>query len=194
MYIESIKIEDGVVYNLEYHQRRYEEVVRSLKKIPLSLADYIEIPKERGVWRCRVLYDADEILKVEYFSYSVRKIESLKIVESDALDYSKKYADRGELDKLFLQRGECDDILIVVDGCVSDISIANIAFLKEGVWYTPSKPLLKGTTRERLLESKKIVAKEIKVKDIYSYERVALLNAMIDFAIIPQQNIRKVIC
>ena len=194
MYIESIKIIDEVVYNLEYHQQRYENVVKSLGKTPYSLADYIKAPKERGVWRCRVLYDADEILKVEYFSYSPRKINSLKLVKSDALDYSKKYADRMALDTLFSQRGECDDILIVVDGYVSDISIANIAFLKDSIWYTPKNPLLKGTTRERLLESKKLVQKEIKEEDIYSYERVALLNAMIDFAIIPQQNIRKVIC
>lgn len=194
MYIESIKIEGGVVYNLEYHQRRYESVVKSLGKKPSLLKEHITPPKESGTFRCRIVYDENSIIKVEYFSYTQREINSLKLVESRDIEYSKKYADRSELDKLFLQKGECDDILIVVDGYVSDISIANIAFLKDDVWYTPKNPLLKGTSRERLLESNKIVAKEIRVEDIYSYERVALLNAMIDFAIIQKKDLRSVIC
>ena len=36
--------------------------------------------------------------------------------------------------------------------------------------------------------------KDINVKDIYKYEKVALLNAMIDFDIIAVENIKDVIC
>jgi 4-amino-4-deoxychorismate lyase len=194
LYIESIKIEDGVVYNIDYHQHRYESVLGLTDRTPLYLNEYINPPKKKGLWRCRILYTLEEIESVEYFSYKKRDINSLKLIDADSIEYSKKYANRVELENLFVQKGACDDILIVKNGFITDISIANIALLKDGIWYTPKEPLLRGTTRQRLLEIQQIIPKDIKVDEIYSYERVALLNAMIDFDIIPQKNIRKIIC
>ena len=194
MFLETIKVVDGEIFHLDYHQRRYESVVKSLGAVPLNLAKFINPPKQKGVLRCRLLYDAVSIYSVEYFPYKQKNIEQLKVVETQDIEYSKKYANREPLERLYAQKERCDDILIVIDGRVSDISIANVAFLQNGVWYTPKQPLLAGTTRERLLKDGTIVAKEILLRDIYEYERVALLNAMIDFAIIPQQNIREIIC
>lgn len=194
MYIESIKIEDGKIFHLSYHQRRYQDVVKSLDGSSFSLEDFINPPSKKGVFRCRILYTEKEIKKVEYFSYKKREIHSLKLIESNSIEYSKKYANRSEIETLFSQKGESDDVLIVKNGYLTDISIANVALLKDDIWYTPKKPLLKGTTRQRLLESRQIIAKDIRVEDIYTYNGVALLNAMIDFDIIQEKDLRSLIC
>ena len=55
---------------------------------------------------------------------------------------------------------------------------------KNGIWFTPRNPLLKGTTRARLLSVGKIVESDIRVQELRSFSQVALLNAMVDFDIL----------
>ena len=98
-----------------------------------------------------------------------------------------------ELNKLYEKCQDADDILIVKKGYLTDTSIANIA-LFDGEWKTPKYPLLKGTTRQRLLDNGKIHEDDIKVQDIGRFSKVALLNAMIDFDIIADENIKDVFC
>ena len=140
-------------------------------------------PPPIGLYRCRLTYNENQI-DVSYHPYSKRTVKSLKIIHDDAITYTQKSTDRTHIDKLFNLREECDDVLIVKNGFVTDTSIANIAFLKDGVWYTPSTPLLEGTTRERLLDDGFLTAQDIRVEDLESFSQVALLNAMIDFDII----------
>lgn len=71
---------------------------------------------------------------------------------SDTIDYRYKSTDRKELEALYALRGNQDDVLIVRNNLLTDTSIANVALEKEGVWYTPRTPLLKGTKRALLLE------------------------------------------
>ncbi len=79
------------------------------------------------------------------------------------------------------EKGECDDILILKNGKVTDTSIANIVFFDGNKWYTPEFPLLNGTTRERLVSEKKIILRDITFKQIKSFEGFRLINSMIDF-------------
>jgi len=46
------------------------------------------------------------------------------------------------------------------------------------------QPLLKGTTRARLIDEGKIIEADIKVQDLRTFSKVALLNAMIDFDVL----------
>ncbi|MEO1938214.1 MAG: aminotransferase class IV family protein [Sulfurimonas sp.] len=191
-FLETIKAIDGEVKYLEYHQKRYESVLNSLGiKQVHNLKELLNPPK-KGFYRCRVVYSIENV-KVEYIPYKKRQIHQLKLLESNTIEYSRKYADRRELDALFLQKGEGDDILIIKNGFVSDTSIANLAFFNGEHWLTPKTPLLQGTTRARLLEEGKIFEKDIRVEDIYTYKKIALMNAMIDFDIIAEENIRKII-
>ncbi|MDQ1268165.1 MAG: 4-amino-4-deoxychorismate lyase, partial [Campylobacterota bacterium] len=89
---------------------------------------------------------------------------------------------------LYAQRGECDDVLIVKNSLISDTTIANIAFFDSRRWVTPRAPLLKGTTRERLLRDGKIFEADIAINDLEKFSHVALMNAMIDFDIITQKQ------
>jgi 4-amino-4-deoxychorismate lyase len=192
-YLETIKVCDGKVYNLAYHQKRYEGVLVEYAQEPKLLQDFIDPPKE-GLYRCRLLYNAKEILSVSFHPYKKRSVLSLKLIDALDLEYAKKYADRSALDALFEKREGCDDILMVKNGFVRDTSIANIALLKDGIWYTPKEPLLRGTTRERLLDEGKIVEDYIGVDTLDSFESIALMNAMIDFDIIQNKSVEEVVC
>jgi len=187
--IETLKALDGTLFHLEYHQSRFE---RSLKKLGAetvpSLGDVLD-PPDDGLIRCRVLYDEKQIIQVTYHPYIPRPITALQAVVDNTVTYALKSADR-HLDRLFLQRGAADDILIIKNGLVTDTTIANIAFFDGEKWATPSSPLLMGTTRQRLLDEHKIIEQEIRVEDMSNFGKVALMNAMLGFyeiknAIIP---------
>jgi len=192
-FLETIKAIDGKVYNLKYHQKRYENVLKSfhIRKFE-NLQDYLTPPQD-GIYRCRLVYNTQDIY-VEYIRYEKRKINTLKIVYNDFIDYTHKSTARKELDNLFDIRDMCDDVLIVKNSLLTDTTIANIALYDGTKWLTPKKPLLCGTTRQRLLDDKKIIEADIKVDEIFTYKKIALLNAMVDFDIIASDDLKDIIC
>ncbi|MBU0631182.1 aminotransferase class IV family protein [bacterium] len=181
--LETIKIIDGEIQNLSYHQARYETSLRSLNlPAKYDLKEFIT-PPDKGIYRCRVIYNENDV-RVEYFSYEYAPIDSLKLVTANTIEYSLKYEDRDELNTLFDMRESCDDILIVKNSLLTDTSKANIALFDGSTWYTPSQPLLYGTTRARYLDAGKIIAKPLHVNEIANFSQVAVLNAMVDFCIV----------
>ncbi|MCW8953928.1 MAG: aminotransferase class IV family protein [Sulfurimonas sp.] len=182
-YLETIKAVDGELFNMSYHQARYESVLKELGDSDIKDLKECLNPPQFGTYRCRLVFTSENIT-VSYHEYNKRDISSLKLIFNNDIEYSMKSTCRDEIDTLFAQRGEGDDILIIKDLLVSDTSIANIAFYKEGSWITPKTPLLKGTTRARLLDEGKITEADIKVQDLRTFSQVALLNAMIDFDIL----------
>jgi len=183
-YLETIKAADGEIYHINYHQTRYESILKffGVKEFK-NLVDFLDPPKD-GLYRCRLVYDLDGVVEVSYHKYKKRTINSLKIVVDNGIDYSLKSTNRKNLDSLFFKKDGCDDVLIVKNSLVTDTTIANIAFYKDGVWFTPKTPLLNGTTRARLLDDVVLKELDIKVEDLESFSKVALLNAMIDFDIL----------
>lgn len=193
VYLETIKVFDGEIFNISYHQKRYESVLNSLDCSEFeNIKEYLK-PPVFGLYRCRLTYTTNKI-NVTYHEYKKRKITTLKLVYDDDIDYSQKSASRDDLERLFKQRENCDDILIIKNSLISDTSIANIAFYNSGLWYTPKKPLLNGTTRQRLLDEGEIIEKDIRIHDLKNYSKVALMNAMIDFDIITKYDLKDIIC
>lgn len=178
IFFETIKCEDYDVFNLDYHNKRVANAIA----MNLNLQEYI-YPLNNKLLRCKVIYDDSGILEVNYFAYKKREINSFKLVYCDDIDYSKKYLNRNSIDKLFLQKDSCDEIIIVKNSIITDTSIANIAIFYDGFWITSKTPLLKGTTRARLLEEKFLIEKDISVDMLKNAEKIALMNAMIDFDI-----------
>ncbi|MBS4069253.1 MAG: aminotransferase class IV family protein [Sulfurimonas sp.] len=186
-FFETIKADDGKVFNISFHQERYERVLKyfgisDIKK----LQKFIKPPKS-GLFRCRLVYEISKdshTLNVTYHEYKKREISSLKLVYCDDISYRFKSTCRDRLGELYALRDECDDILIVKNSLITDTSIANIAFFDSIRWVTPASPLLKGTTREKLLREGKIFEENIHVDDLERFSKVALMNAMIDFDII----------
>ena len=178
--LETIKIEDGQIMNIEWHNRRCNKSRLELfnEKKVLNLEEFIDPPKE-GLYRCRIIYDK-KINSIEYIPYTPKKIKSFKIVKSN-INYSYKYTNREELNKLL--ENAYDEIIIEKNGFLTDTTIANIAFYTGEKWISPKEPLLNGTLRERLLSENFLILKNIKKEDIQKYSHFALMNAMIGFEI-----------
>lgn len=183
-YFETIKCDDYEIFNLDYHEKR---VAKSIA-LNLNLQEYI-YPPSHELFRCKVIYTQDGIIDVQYFKYKKRDIKSFKIIVDDDIDYSKKYLNRECLDKLFEQKEQADEIIIIKNGLVTDTSIANIAIFDGTSWITSKTPLLEGTTRIRLLEEKEIFEKDITLEMLQQAKKLALMNAMIDFDIIENYSL-----
>jgi 4-amino-4-deoxychorismate lyase len=179
-YFETIKILNGEALHVEYHQKRYEKTMQFLGAKPKKLIDVIKNPPRDGLFKCKIIYNKTS-LHVEYQRYKKRDIKSFKLVFDDDISYDFKSTDRKNIDELFAKRGECDEIIIVKNDLITDTSIANLAFYKDGIWHTPKTPLLYGTTRERLLKNGRLIENNIHIDELKEYSTIALLNAMVGF-------------
>jgi len=181
---ESIKLKNGEYSNLFYHEQRMNRSLTALSGLQanIDLGEILRNVKtpEQGLYKCRILYD-DRSRKIEFVPYEVRPVHTLRIVEDDGISYEYKYNDRMAINRLFELRENCDDILIVKGGMVTDSSIANIVFKRDKKWFTPWAPLLKGTMRSKLLELNLVQEEEIRLKEIYNFESFKLINAMLEF-------------
>lgn len=134
-------------------------------------------PKDEGLYKCRVLYGTC-LESITFIPYAPKDLRTLCIVHSDTIRYRYKYQNRKALEDLYEGRLHSDDILIVKDGLIKDLSYANIVLKKGNDWYTPQEPLLAGVERARLLDQGIISAKKIALKDLYSYDAWKPINAM----------------
>lgn len=178
--LETIKCLDGKVFNLDYHQKRFDA---SRKK--LGFKNHIRLfltPPSKGLFRCRLVYE-EEIEKIEFVPYELKEIKTFKLIHSD-INYDLKYENRDEINALLQMKENADEIIIVKDSLVTDTSIANLCFYDGKDWLTPKSPLLHGTTRQRLLDEKKIKEAHISYHDLHKFSKLAVLNAMTDFRII----------
>ena len=193
--VESIKLKDGVIQNLEYHQMRMNRSMDELfpKGEKINLATVISIPDNfaSGIFKVRVLY-GNSVQKIEIEPYTFRTIQSLKVVHHESIDYHLKYTDRQILQELFAQRENYDDIIIAKNGLVTDSFAANLLFFDGETWVTPNSPLLKGTKRQLLIDQGFVFEKKIRVEDIRSYQKIGLINAMIDLEEMPVLEVEKV--
>lgn len=178
-YFETIKCENYISYNLSYHEKRIFKTVG----LKLSLQKYIK-PTSKTLQRCKVIYNEKEIIDIKYFPYKKRQIKSFKLIFNNNIKYSKKFLDRDNINKLFNEKSNCDDIIIIKNGIVTDTSIANIAIFLDNKWLISKDSLLEGTTKKRFLENKKIEEKNITLDMLKKASKIALLNAMIDFDVL----------
>ncbi len=194
--VESLKLKDGVIQNLQYHQNRLNHAMNELfpdaEKIDLIKAILVPGNYNSGVFKVRVLYE-DSIEKIEIEPYTFRIIQSLKVVHHESVDYHLKYTDRQVLQQLFVKRGDCDDIIIIKNGLVTDSFAANLLFFDGETWFTPTTPLLQGTKRQLLIDQGIISEKEIREEDISDFQKVGLINALIDFEEMPEVVIEMII-
>lgn len=191
--LETIKIEEGKIHNLSYHQARSAKSRQILFKCDdiLDLSSFIN-PPETGLYRCRIMY-AQTLHSIEYIPYTQKNIQTLKIVPA-AIEYNFKYANRDLLNDLLISNSDVDEVIIEKEGLLTDTTLSNIAFFDGDKWFTPEKPLLEGTMRARLIDEGFLETKEIRQNDLSNYSQVALINAMLGFKILnidAIQNITK---
>lgn len=178
-FIESLKIAGEKFSNIELHQQRVDLTCRAFSiNRKIEIKD-IPVPQSNDalVRKCRIVYSEDDF-SISFTPYIKRKIESLRVVFDDTIDYGFKFEDRDRLNGLFEKRGDCGDILIVKNGFLTDTSFSNIVLFDGDKYFTPSSFLLNGTMRQKLLRDKIIFEKEIKLKDIHSFKKLYLINAL----------------
>lgn len=182
--LESIKLIDGEFRNLFYHERRMNRALKFLCGVQeyFNLEEFLQNLDwpEKGLFKCRMVYD-DISRDVEFIPYEYKTINSLRVVEHDRVSYEFKYVERRVINRLYDLRKNCDDVLIVKRGLVTDTSYANILFRRGKYWYTPWSALLKGTMRANLLERDLIQEEEIRPEDIKTFETFKIINAMWEF-------------
>lgn len=178
-YFETIKCESLDVYNLHYHEKRIMNTIAR----NFSLSEFI-YPPSQELLKCKVIYNEDEILSIEFSAYKKREINSFKFIYDNKIEYSRKMLNREKINLMYEQRENADEIIIVKNNLISDTSIANIAIFDGDIWITPKNPLLKGTMREKLLQKGEIFEKDISVGMFKKAKKVALMNAMIGFDVL----------
>jgi 4-amino-4-deoxychorismate lyase len=192
--LETIKLEDGQLFNLDYHNRRMNAARRELFGTlpPVDLREIIQVPGSciDGLYRCRIVY-SENIESIEFFPQQERSFTSLKLVSCGNIDYHLKYTDRRLLNELYAQRGDADEIIIVSNGKITDCSIGNLLFFDGESWVTPAEPLLKGTQRQKLLETGHI-QECITVDDLQNYKKAGIINAFFDLKNMPIIEIRNI--
>jgi len=184
-FIESILYKDGKYHHLTLHEKRFFHAIQRFMPNVQSHPDLRQLLPPinlEGIYKVRVVYhaDTDDLnFDVEYTEYVSRKIESLEVVESEVFDYSFKYEDRTAINSL-VRKSKADDIIISMDGKITDGSYFNLAFWDGSAWHTPDTPLLNGVRRQLLLSEKKIKEAPITIQDLGAFEKVSLINAMLD--------------
>ena len=183
-FIESIRLEEGKFGDLSYHQARIDRALAEFfpESQKIDLQDFLlSCPMPSiGLHKVRLIYDR-EIQSIQIAHYSAREIKRLRLVHHDSISYAHKFEDRSELEKLYTERRDCDDIIVVKNNKVTDTSFANLAFKKNGKWFAPASYLLNGTMRQQLLSQKIVLEEEISIADISKYEKVKLINSMLLF-------------
>ena len=180
---ETIRVEKGLPLHLAWHERRMNRSVCEIwgETILFALRPVIYVPEEllTGVVRCNIMYGPD-IRSITFKKYEKRIIRSLKLIHCDSVNYHVKYTNRELLESLFMLRGESDEIIVVKNGLITDSSISNLIFFDGKNWYTPAKPLLKGTCRDRLVAEGRLIERDIPPGDLDRFTGCKLINAMRD--------------
>jgi len=183
-FVESIQLLNGVFKRLEFHQERIRKAMMDYfptDKI-IGITDILNrtsYPTE-GLFKCRVVYDS-EIREIQYSPYCKRDIHTLKLVETQMESTPYKMEERSLLNAAFALRGDCDDIIMIKNGWLTDTSFTNIALYDGQNWVTPRIPLIYGVNRTQLVSEGLLTEKDINSADLVNFTRVSLFNAMNEF-------------
>lgn len=195
-FFESIKVKDGVIYNLSNHQDR---VNRTLKNFGISenKIELTEIVKtapmpQNGLYKLRISYGLYGDYQYELISYQYKIISNFSLVDITGQHYDFKSENRVWINEALKQSGK-DEVIMHDAGFIKDSSYANLVFLDGTHWYTPSKPLLEGTQRANLLNKGIIHAKPIKIEELRHFHSFKLINAMLDWDNAPEYSVNLIV-
>jgi 4-amino-4-deoxychorismate lyase len=177
--VETIKVFDGNFFYLDLHLQRMNAARKAIWGVnrPVELQSVVKIPNayRTGLYKCRILYK-EQIQDIQFLPYQQRKIQRLKVLEDNQISYAFKYTDRSSLQRLYNQRGEAEDIIIIKQGFVTDSYRANLVFFDGQQWWTPCSYLLNGIQRQYLLQQGSIKECAITKTAIFKYSKVGLVN------------------
>ena len=182
-FIESIRVEDQKIYLADLHQKRVNDTFSHFGK-----AGTLEIGKiykalnheENGLFKFRIVYALDGSFRTQMIPYAIPEIDDFQLIVNNSFDYSFKFEDRKELEKM-KSSAKAEEIIIVKNNHITDTSFSNLLFRKSKEWYTPNTFLLNGVMRQYLLKNKKIKEAEITLQNLSDYSHFQMINALNDF-------------
>ena len=179
-FIESIKVEDQKIFLLDHHQKRVNETFSSFgKEVSINLSEIFKSLEhdEDGLYKLRITYDLTGKYRTQMIPYAMSEIANFKLIENNSYDYSFKFEDRKELEKMKIL-SKAAEIIIVKNNHITDSSYSNLIFKKGKDWFTPTTFLLNGVQRQHLLQSNKIKEAEITLQNLSEYSHFQLINAL----------------
>lgn len=182
-FIETMCVEQGKIINLDYHLERIKNTRKDFwnteKTVPIDQLSALAATQDSRA-KLRFTYDKENIYDLSCTPYSTRKIERLKLLASNDIEYNYKSVDRSALNLLKAQTEPTNEIIIVKQNRLTDTSYTNIALFDGSQWVTPSTPLLKGTRRAQLLDTGRLIECEVLATDLKSFQSISLINAIMD--------------
>lgn len=182
-FIETMCVEQGKIINLDYHLERIKNTRKHFwnteKTVPTDQLSALAATQDSRA-KLRFTYDKENIYDLSCTPYNTRKIERLKLLASNDIEYNYKSVDRSEINLLKAQTEPTDEIIIIKQNLLTDTSYTNIALFDGSQWITPSTPLLKGTRRAQLLDAGRLIEREVLATDLKSFQSISLINAMMD--------------
>ena len=179
-FIESIKVEDTEIFLLDQHQKRVNETFSYFgKEVSINIDEIFKSLKhdEDGLYKFKITYDLTGKYRTQMIPYAMSEIANFQLVENNSYDYSFKFEDRKELEKMKIL-SKAAEIIIVKNNHITDTSYSNLLFKKGKDWFTPKTYLLNGVQRQFLLKAKKIKEAEITLQNLSEYSHFQLINAL----------------
>lgn len=182
-FIESIKVEDKQIFLLDQHQKRVNDTFTHFgKEVVINLDGIFKSLEhdEDGLYKFKITYDLTGKYRTQMIPYAISEILDFQLVENNSFDYSFKFENRKELEKMKIL-SKAAEIIIVKNNHITDSSYSNLLFQKGKDWFTPNTYLLNGVQRQHLLKSKKIKEAEITLQNLSDYTHFQLINALNEF-------------
>jgi len=155
----------------------YTDLQKLIQQSPEFPIDHSRYPNK---YKCRVVYSRADI-SIQFIPYTPKVILQLKVVSQDHIDYHYKSTDRKAFEVLTNGLASDTEILIFKNGLLTDSSFSNLALYDGNTWWTPKSPLLSGVHRRHLLDNRTLKEVDITMADLPSFQKIKLINAMMDW-------------
>jgi len=188
-FLESIRLENKKLHFIDLHEARFTRT----QKENWGLVIYTDLQKlirqspgfpkddhgDQTKYKCRVVYSPADMF-IQFIPYTPKNITQLKIVQHQ-MDYPYKSTNRKAFEMLTSKLAPDTEILIFKNGLLTDSSFSNLALYDGRDWWTPKSPLLAGVHRRYLLDNHKLKEADITMADLSSFQKIKLINAMMDW-------------
>ena len=102
-FIETIRVEDSQIFLPDLHQERMDRVFSHYgKENPYLLKEYFlqQNHDEHGLYKWRIIYDLNGGIHCQMIPYAVEIHNNFELINGNHLEYSFKYENRDEINKL----------------------------------------------------------------------------------------------
>jgi 4-amino-4-deoxychorismate lyase len=188
---ESIRVNDGQVPLLDFHQKRIELSYSAVfKKVSTyNLKECIEpFLKKDGIQKCRFIYD-DKNYRVEIIDYQLIEPKRIGWLRIDPnFNYSFKFFNRSFFNKINEVYSACDEIILIQNNEITDSTYCNIVIYINNEWILPKSYLLNGVERSRIISKYNFTVAPVSIDKFLLAKEYKLINSMRPFELVEAKD------